>query len=111
MTHVLPRRFATGALSLALLVGGSAGLAACGSDDVSRDRFLEDLNEQSPTTSDLNECVVDELFATLDQAEINEFYSEDPSDPLSDENQAALDAAGEKCEAEATGAATTTAPG
>lgn len=107
MTVTAPRRLAAGAVSLALLVGGSLGLSACGSDDVSRDRFLEDLNTQSPGTADLNECVVDELFATLDQSEINDFYSEDPSDPLSDSSQAALDAAGEKCQADAAGATTT----
>lgn len=101
MSSTASHRFLTGALSL-VLAAGTLGAAACGSDDdISRDRFFEDFSEESPLEEAVDECIVDRLFESLDQSQINDFYSEDPSEDLSDDGQAALEEATRTCTAEA----------
>ncbi|HYI62739.1 MAG TPA: hypothetical protein VEW93_13150 [Acidimicrobiales bacterium] len=110
MASSLIRRLLPGALALGLLAGAGLAATGCGGDeDISKERFLEDFSEKSGLENDIDACIVDELFAQLDQEEINDFYGADTNEPLSDENTAAVEAASSKCATESIDIPTTTA--
>lgn len=94
MTTSALRRLAVGLVAPAALV---VGLAACGSSDVSKEKFQSELEEQSQLTEEQAGCVVDRLYDELDQDQINEVYEADEDDTLSDEADAAATAALEEC--------------
>lgn len=102
VASTLIRRLAPGALSLALLLGGSLAAAACSDDggDVSKEKFLADFSESSGLNDDINRCIVDELFAQLDQEQINDFYGEEGTVASSEITKAVEDASS-KCNTEA----------
>lgn len=121
MATSFTRRIVPGAAALALLFGAGLTTVGCtGNEDVSQEKFLEDFSETSPLDDGVDECIVDELFAQLDQEELNDFYGEDTDQPLSASNAQAVEAASSKCATEAageiqpepdTGATTTTTTG
>lgn len=101
MAVSLPRRLLPGALALALLTGAGLATAGCGGDeDISKEKFLADFSTKSPLDDEVDSCIVDELYAQLDQEQINDFYGSDADAPLSDENTAAVQEASAKCATE-----------
>jgi hypothetical protein len=87
----LLRRLAVGLAAPSVVV---LGLAACGSDDVSREQLRSELEDQSRLTGEQAGCVADRLFDQLDQDQINELYEDEE---LSGEVDEVADAVLEEC--------------
>lgn len=71
------RRLAVGFVAPAAL---AMGLVACGSDDVSKDKFTSELQDKANLTEAQATCVTDRIYDELDQDEINEIYEADTVD-------------------------------
>jgi len=105
MTSTTSHRLAVGALSLSLAVGASLGFAACGGDDVSKDKFKSELVDQG-TEEGVADCLVNDLFENLDQDDINKVYAADTEEEAGETGSKALTDASTRCATEAEGAPT-----
>ena len=94
MTSPALRRLAVGLVAPAVL---ALGLAACGSDDVSKEKFSSELEDKSQLTGEQADCVVDRLFEEFDQSEINDLYSADTEDEAPEGGLEAITTATEEC--------------
>lgn len=90
---------AAGMLSLALTA--SVGLAACGGDDVSKEKFTSELIDQG-SDAETAKCLVDDLFENLEQDDINKVYAADTEEEAGEKGAKALTEATTRC-AEAAG--------
>ncbi len=97
MTNPALRRLAVGLVAPAVL---ALGLAACGSDDVSKDKFTSELEDKSGLTEEQASCVADRLYEEFDQSEINDLYSADTEDEAPEGGLEAITTATEECLAE-----------
>ncbi|HEU5150532.1 MAG TPA: hypothetical protein VFU19_08550 [Iamia sp.] len=94
MTTPALRRLAVGLVAPAALV---LGLAACGSDDVSKDKFTSELEDKAQLTEEQATCVTDRLYDELDQSEINDLYSADNLEDAGEESFDVLSSATADC--------------
>lgn len=76
------RRLAVGLAVPAVL---ALGLGACGSDDVSKDKFTSELQDKANLTEAQATCVTDRIYDELDQDQINEIYEADTPDEADEE--------------------------
>jgi hypothetical protein len=93
MRTPVARRLVVGLAAPVVLV---LGLAACGSDDVSKETFQSDLEDEAELSEAQASCMVDYLYDELDQDQINELYADEE---LSAEVDEASTAAVEECAA------------
>lgn len=85
MTSITLRRLAVGVVAPAAL---ALGLAACGSDDVSKDKFTSELEDKAGLSEAQATCVTDRIYDELDQDDINEIYE---ADTIEDADEAAVE--------------------
>ena len=89
-------RSSLGPLVLAAAVT-AAGLAGCGAGDVSQDTFTSELAKKSQLTEEQARCVTDDIYAGLDQGQINDLYAADTEEEISPEALTVLNGALESC--------------
>ncbi|MGI8939420.1 MAG: hypothetical protein ACR2JF_14655 [Iamia sp.] len=85
------------AAAIALALAAPLGLSACGGSDISQEKLTSELQEQAGLTEEQATCVSDDLFANLDQGDINDIYSADSEDEISPEANEALNSAVTMC--------------
>jgi hypothetical protein len=92
-TSVL-RRVTIGLAAPAVL---ALGLAACGSGDVSKEKFTSDLQDEAGYTEAQATCVTDRLYDELEQDQINDLYEADTEEEAGAEGFEALTTAATDC--------------
>lgn len=103
----MPRLLSPRPLVAGVAVLVALALGACGQDeDVTRDRFAEDLLERTtvedePTISEEGiDCIADAVFDEYDQAEINRIYRAATEDELTTERRDELLEIIDRCQTE-----------
>ena len=96
MRNPVLRRLAVGFAVPAVL---ALGLAACGSDDVSKDKFTSELQDEAGLTEAQATCVTDKLYDELDQGQINDLYEADDQEEAGEEAFSTLTEASTECAA------------
>ncbi len=85
------------ATSCALALAAPLGLSACGGSDISQDKLTSTLQSEAGLNEEQATCVSDDLFANLEQGDINDIYSADTPDDITPEANDTLNGAITRC--------------